>query len=477
MSLRWRLILSHTLIVVLCLAIVTVAVLALLQGLRNRFAVARLDDMTIPIYIQARSLAQGQASLAEVWANLEEQAQETGIYILLVDGEGNIVGQASPEGAIGGHLNKLPAGTLPDDLSEPYHGTYVMPNRQTFIFAAYPLAGLFGPQSSSVPEVLILAVPRADALGLWTRFARPFLWAGLIALVASVVIAILLARSLYRPIRRVTRAAEEMAQGRYEQEIPPAGPEEVKGLALAFNQMAKQVRLSQQRLREFLADVSHELRSPLTSIRGFAQAMVDGTAKDSEAQSRAARIIEDESKRMIRLVDELLELSKIESGQIQMLWEPVDVKALLEHCEQIFEMRAEEKGLRLKTDVEPSVSVVGDIDRLEQVFSNLLDNAIRHTPTGGEVTFSARACGDHVEITVADTGPGISPEELPHVFERFYQADASATRAGTGLGLAIVREVVRAHGGDIEARSVLGEGTQFIVRLPTDLPGRTQKEH
>ncbi|MFQ5826841.1 MAG: sensor histidine kinase [Dehalococcoidia bacterium] len=469
MSLRWRLILSHTLIVVLCLAIVAVAVSALLQGYRNRFAMARLDDMTIPIYIQARSLARGEASLDEVWANLREQAQETGVYIFLVDDEGNIVRQASPGEGIGGRLDKLPAGALPHDLSGPYHGSYVMPKGQTFIFAAYPLAGLFGSQSPSLPEALVLAVPRAGALALWAGFSRPFLWAGLIALAVSVVIAVFLARSVYRPIQRVTDAAEEIARGRYDQEIALAGPREVRGLALAFNRMAKQVKHSQQRLREFLADVSHELRSPLTSIRGFAQAMVDGTARDSEAQSRAAQIIEDESKRMIRLVDELLELSRIESGQIQMLREPVDVKALLEHCQEIFMMRAQEKGLRLRADLEPLPSIVGDTDRLEQVFSNLLDNALKHTPLGGEISISARqASSDLVEITVADTGPGISPQELPHVFGRFYRADAAKT--GTGLGLAIAREIVRAHGGDIEARSALGGGAQFIVRLATDLP-------
>ena len=172
---------------------------------------------------------------------------------------------------------------------------------------------------------------------------------------------------------------------------------------------------------------------------------------------------------MIRLVDELLELSRIESGQIQMLREPVDVKALLEHCQEIFRMRAQEKGLRLRADLEPLPPIVGDTDRLEQVFSNLLDNALKHTPPGGEISISARqTSSDLVEITVADTGPGISPQELPHVFRRFYSADAAKT--GTGLGLAIAREIVRAHGGDIEARSALGGGAQFIVRLPTNLP-------
>ena len=465
MSLRTRLILSHTLIVAICLCIVAVAVLLLLQGYRNRFAAARLDDMTIPIYIQARSLAQGQESLEDVWTNLHEQAKETGVYIFLVDDEGNVIRQALPGEDLGKQLIKLPAGGLPDDISEPYHGTYVTPKGQTIIFAAYPLAPLFDSRSPFVPEALVLAIPREEALTLWLKFAQPFLWAGLIALGVSIVIALFLARSVYRPIQQMTRAAEEITQGQYEQDIPIAGPGEVKGLALSFNRMAKQVRLSQQKLRDFVADVSHELGSPLTSIRGFAQAMLDGTIQDDEAQTRATHIIKDESERMIRLTDELLELSRIESGQIRMLSEPVDMKELLQHCQEIFSIQAGEKSIQLRLNLEPVSPVIGDIDRLEQVFNNLLDNALKHTPAGGKVSITTcQSSTDFVEITIADTGPGIPPEQLPHVFERFYQV--KEMKSGTGLGLAISKEIVRAHGGDITVSSILGEGTEFLVRLP-----------
>ncbi len=239
MSLRTRLVLSHTLIVVLRLGIAAVATLLLLQDYRDRYAFARLDDMTIPIYIQSSSLAQGETSLEEVWANLKKQAQESGVHVLLVDDEGSIVRQVSPGEAFWTQRVKLPSGGLPSDISEPYHGIYVMPKGQTFVFAAYPLAGLFGSRSSSVPEVLVLAVPRQSALALFTELVHPFLWAALIALVVSVVIAILFARSVYRPLQRVTRAAEEVSRGEYEQELPVAGPAEVQALALGFNRMAK----------------------------------------------------------------------------------------------------------------------------------------------------------------------------------------------------------------------------------------------
>jgi signal transduction histidine kinase len=470
MSLRTRLILSYVLIIVLCLSVVAAALLVLLQDYRDRLAVARLSDMSLPVYVQVRPTALGRISLNQAWTNLEELAQETNTYIFLLDTQGNVIKYASPEESSSVYdLPKPPPEKLPANRKRPYRGTYVSSEGQNFMFVAHPFTGLFKSRSPTAPATLVLAVPRTEAPALWTELAKPFLWAGLIALGVSIVIAILLARSVYLPIRRVTNAAEEMAQGQYDQEVPLAGPKEVRGLALRFNQMAKQVKYSQQMLRNFVADVSHELRTPLTSIKGFSQAILDGTARDKEAQLKAARVIEDESKRMMRLVDELLELSKLESGQVNMVKEPTDLKELLQQCREIFMMRAEEKGLQFTTDVEPLPPVNGDIDRLEQVFSNLLDNAFKHTPAGGKVSIAARQPSPNfVEVIVLDTGPGIPPDQLPHVFERFYRADASGTKTGTGLGLAIAREIARAHGGDIKVNSVPGEGTEFLVRLPVN---------
>ncbi|MBC8512150.1 MAG: HAMP domain-containing histidine kinase [Dehalococcoidia bacterium] len=470
MSLRTRLILSYILIIVLCLSVVAAALLILLQDYRERLAMARLADMSVPVYVQVRATALGRVSLNQAWTNLEEQAQETNTYIFLLDTQGNVIKYASPEGSSSEYDPPTPPPEkLSPDRKRPYRGTYVSSEGEGFIFAAHPLPGLFKSRSPTAPATLVLAVPRAEALAFWAEFAKPFLWAGLIALGVSIVIAILLARSVYLPIRRVTNAAEEIAQGQYNQEVPVAGPKEVRGLALSFNQMAKQVKHSQQMLRNFVADVSHELRTPLTSIKGFSQAILDGTAKDKEAQLKAARVIEDESKRMMRLVNELLELSRLESGQVNMVKEPTDLKELLQQCREIFTIRAEEKGLQFTTNVEPLPPVNGDIDRLEQVFSNLLDNAFKHTPAGGKVSIAARQHSPNfIEVAVLDTGPGIPPEQLPHVFERFYRVDASGTKTGTGLGLAIAREIVRAHGGDIKVNSVLGEGTEFLVRLPVN---------
>jgi len=470
MSLRTRLIVSYTLIVILCLSIVAVAVSVLLQGYRDRIAMTRLDYMTRPIVVQVRSLARGQASITEVWENLQEQAQKNDVHILLVDSEGNIIRQASPQVGPMQQFINLTSGELPHGISQPTHGTFVASSGQTFVFAAYPLGRLFGSREPPRLDTLVLFMPRGGALAIWASLVRPFLYAGLIALVVSVIVAIFLARSVYHPVRRVTEAAEKIAEGQYDQEIPVAGAKEIKGLATRFNEMAMKVKQSQHQLRHFVADVSHQLKSPLTSIQGFAQAILDGTAGDNDTRLKAAQVINDESKRMMRQVDELLELARMQSGQIKMARELVDVKELLLHCQEIFAMRAEEKDVFLKTEIEPLMPVVGDIDRLEQVFSNLLDNALKNSPARSEVHIIGHNSGtDSVEITVADSGPGIPPEQLPYVFERFYQA--GGVRTGVGLGLAIAKEIVLAHGGKIEVSSSPGEKTKFTVMLPSSTSG------
>ena len=468
MSLRMRLVISFTLIVVLCLSIAAVATTVVLQGSRDRLTTARLNDIAKPIYVQVIALARGEESWSQVVSNLKEQAQKNNIYILVADKEGNVISQIPPKEDLRQQPIELPAEELPHRVSQPTQGTFITPDGKTFLYTAYYIGRLFDYQTPSRLENMVLAVPRGGAIAIVAGLFGPFLQAGLIALAISVVIAIFLARSAYRPVRQVTEAVDRIAQGQYDQEIPEAGPKEIRSLAAHFNEMMIKVKQSQQQLRHFVADVSHQLRTPLTSIQGFAQAMLDGTADDSDTRLKAAQVIDDESKRMIRQVEELLELSRMQSGQLQMAREPVDIKELLLHCQEVFSMRAEEKDILLRTEIEPLMPVIGDVDRLEQVFSNLLDNALKNSPTKGEVGITGRNSDTgFVEITIADTGPGIPPEQLPYVFERFYQA--SGLRTGFGLGLAIAKEIVTAHVGKIEASSSPGEGTKFIVMLPTSI--------
>ncbi|MFC1992146.1 sensor histidine kinase [Chloroflexota bacterium] len=468
MSLRMRLIISFMLVVVFCLSIAAVAATVVIQSSRDRLAIARINDMARPIYVHLVSLARQQKPRGEIIATLQEQARENEVYLFLTDTEGKTLVQVSPEITTDRQRTRILPEDIVNDAAQPEQGTFTTIDGQAFLYSAIPLGKLFNFQLLSQFETLVLAVPKSRPILIMAGLFIPFLWAGLVTLAISVVVAVLLANSAYKPVHQVTEAVDKIAQGQYDHEVPVSGPREIRLLATHFNEMVVKVKESQQQLRHFVADVSHQLRTPLTSIQGFAQAILDGTAEDSDAKLKAARVIDDESKRMIRQVEELLELSRIQSGQLQMSRELVDIKELLLHSQEVFSLRAEEKSISLIADIEPLMPVVGDVDRLEQVFSNLLDNALKNTPLKGEVIISGRnIAASNVEITIADNGPGIPPEQLPYVFERFYQA--SGLRTGFGLGLAIAKEIVTAHGGKIEAFSSPGEGTRFTITLPANI--------
>ncbi len=473
MSLRMRLILSFAAVIILCLAVVALAVTISLRSVRDKYSLDQLTNMARPIYVQVLSLARGEETWRNLLEDLQEQATNNNVYILLADKTGTIVRNISPkeETLL---IRQLPiekqviqppsVSTLASEI-KPVQGTFEAPDGRTFVYTSYYIGRLFTTQAFLNFETLTLAVPRTGTLSILAGLFKPFLRIGLIALAVSIVIAFLIARSVYLPVRKVTAAVDKIAEGDYAQEVPVEGPKEIKTLAAHFNQMAGKVKQSQTQLRHFVADVSHQLRTPLTSIQGFAQAILDGTANDDEARQKAARVIDDESKRMIKQVNELLELSRMQAGQLEMIINPVDIKELLLHCQEVFSPRAEETGIRLVSDIEPLVPVSGDEDRLEQVFSNLLDNALKNTPRQGEIVIHGRNReNDQVEIMISDTGPGIPPEQIPYVFERFYQA--SGLRSGFGLGLAIVREIIIRHNGEIRVKSEPGEGTQFIITLP-----------
>jgi two-component system sensor histidine kinase ResE len=220
-----------------------------------------------------------------------------------------------------------------------------------------------------------------------------------------------------------------------------------------------------------VANVSHDLKTPLTSVSGWSQALLDGTAGKAAQQERAVRIIHDEAGRMTRMVEQLLDLEKIESGQLQLNREPVDLGQLVQEVQRNLALRAEEKGVHLTLNIGPAAAVMGDRDRLVQILTNLVDNAINHTLPGGRVHMGLKPYGDEaVELVVQDTGSGIPQEALDRIFERFYQVDKSRRRTaesgGVGLGLAIVKELVEAHNGRIIAQSQVGQGSAFTVRLP-----------
>jgi signal transduction histidine kinase len=320
-------------------------------------------------------------------------------------------------------------------------------------------------------EFILIAVrPAFPYLQMFRQdVVPPLLWAGVVALLLAIILAVWISRWIVSPLQRITYAARSVA-GKPSQHIPVEGPEEVQELSTAFNEMTARVQSSQISQRDFIANVSHELKTPLTSIQGFAQAILDDTAGAPEARKQAAGVIYSEAERMNQLVLSLLELARLDAGTAQLEQETVDLQAVLWNIVNKLTPQARASQVELHAEIPPLLTVEGDENRLTQVFTNLVDNALKFTSQGGKVTLTARVVGDSAEIRVMDTGPGISSQDLPHIFERFYQADKSRQGGqghGVGLGLAIAREIVQAHRGTIRAESSPGQGATFVVSLPT----------
>lgn len=241
---------------------------------------------------------------------------------------------------------------------------------------------------------------------------------------------------------------------------------EWKGIVLVFHDITELKRLEQMR-KDFLANVSHELKTPITSIKGFSETLLDGAMEDEKLRVYFLSIILKESDRMQSLIEDLLDLSKIEQQGFRLNMSTVDIKQLLEEIGVILQGKAEGKPISLTIQADEHIIIPGDPHRLKQIFINLMNNAISYTPAGGNVTVHVKDEPKWISITVSDTGIGINKEEIPRIFERFYRVDKARSRntGGTGLGLSIVKHLVEAHSGYITVQSEMGKGTTFTVRL------------
>jgi two-component system sensor histidine kinase BaeS len=307
---------------------------------------------------------------------------------------------------------------------------------------------------------------RPPLLAQITRLYISLIYASLGAVLASVFLGVLLARSLTRPLRELTEATKKVAKGDLEQQVPIRSKDELGELAASFNQMSSDLAQSRDLRRQMTADIAHELRTPLTVVLGHTEALSEGQLPPD---AETFEIIYDETKRLNRLVEDLRTLSLSDAGELHLNRHRTSPGDLLERAAAArkSEAKAKDITLQIESAVElPDVNI--DPDRMTQVLVNLLDNALRYTPAGGSISLAAQLIQEGVAIIVKDTGPGIPPEDLSHLFERFYRGDKSRQReeGGTGLGLAIAKSLVENQGGQIRVESQLGEGATFIIELP-----------
>ena len=329
---------------------------------------------------------------------------------------------------------------------------------RTYFAAAYPI--MLGGDTFGA---LVVAKPRAELQERWVVLLERMGIAFLVGLAVAGGLVWYLSRRLTKPVLALSRAADQVAEGRYDAELPEArSKDEIGHLTERFAEMTEKLAESQRRERNFLMVVSHELRTPLTAIRGHVEVLREGLAEDEETREASLRVIGAETDRLTRLVGDVLDLARMEAHQFTLDREEVGVRRLLEQAYESFGEEARRRGIEYECALDADPVIATDGDRVLQIVSNLLDNAFAWAPDGGRIDLVLTTANGTVAVSVADSGPGIGPEERERIFRPFW----SRAGAGTGLGLPIALELAHALGGELTLESQLGKGSRFELRLP-----------
>jgi signal transduction histidine kinase len=441
-SLRFRLLMSFTLVIVIAVGAVFLfmgqAMKPEVQQFEQRIEDARIGKMQFELinYYGHQGSWEGVQPFVAQWGNLYEWR------IIVTDADGMVV--ADSKGEILGQMYK------PDSPGRPV----VAPWTPFSLGTLYVSSG-----SSAGAEFESFSI-------LFDQIGRFLLWGCLVAIGIAVAITFFLSRRISAPVKSLTLAARRLGQGDFSQRVQFKDKGEVGELGQTFNSMASDLEHAEQLRRNLVADVAHELRTPLSNIRGYLEAIRDEVIKPDAATICS---LDEEAVLLSRLVDELQELSIAEAGKLKLVYQMEDIVKLIRQLAAPWQSQAVAKEISLSLDLPDKLPLVNiDSQRISQVLHNLLENAMAHTGKGGSITVAATRQGDWVEVSVSDTGEGIPAEDLPNVFERFYRVDKSRARAtgGSGLGLTIAKRLVEAHGGNIEAQSELGKGSHFSFTVP-----------
>jgi signal transduction histidine kinase len=446
-----RLFLSYLGVVAVGLLVAAITISGLFIRYENDVLRLRLQELSAPLLTAMQTGLRSGQQPREVIETLSEQAASADARLLVLANNRRVL--VDSENALVGQVLAAPTQT-------GFGGFTDRDAQWLFVQQAFRPAAA----GAVNPAIIVVARPRAAFGDALLALFPSLLVAGVVAAGFALIVAGLLSRTITRPLRELVAGARRFAHGEYRTRVAIAGPGEVAELGGAFNEMAGEIERARDSEQAFLADISHELRTPLTSIQGFAQAIAEGEAA-GEAAPPAAKIIQRESRRLIRMVEGLLEVAKLQAGGPELARERVEAAALVTSAVAALEVQAQEAGVSLDVATGGLPAVRGDPDRLAQLFTNLIDNAVKHSPRGASVAVRGSREDGQAVLRVRDAGSGLPGGAQTRLFRRFYRGD-NAQQSGAGLGLAIAQAIAVAHGGAITARNVDEGGAEFTVRLP-----------
>lgn len=446
-SLRFRFLLSIVIVIGVTLGIIALYAsrVTTSEFKRSVVGILRYQDprLEVKIIMMQQKITQLTGESA-IWPEIQELLEQMGISsrsrFVMADLYGTVYADSE---------NKMIGYRMDTKRSKPI---------AVYLIEGVPILMYFEP----------LDVPDLEKIGMdfSKSVNRSLLLAILVGGGLALVVTMLLSRSILRPVEAMTEAVRRMGSGDLSQRMDIQANGEVGELARAFNAMADNLERLELLRRTMVTDVAHELRTPLSNVRGYLEAIQDEMVRPTR---EVIDSLYEETMLLNRLVNDLQELSLADAGKLQMKIETLYLRQIIQRAAGLAQQPALQKKLTLRTELPPVLPpVYADPERLGQILHNLFDNAIYYTPEGGEILVTAKSQGEFVEIQVQDTGSGIAAEHLPYIFERFYRADQSRSRAtgGAGLGLAIVKQLVEAQGGTVSASSKIGQGTTICFSLP-----------
>lgn len=462
-SLANQLLFTYVLVITFALAIVTFWALYTMKS-------EKIDDLRNSMEVAAVHLAleidndlgfDSQAATNRIQSATDRHSNRFGYAITVVNNDGHVIADSGPRG-----LHRGDSIRSEQEINDALGGIPARNIRTNWLYVAYPV------RSSGVTNgVIRVGVPLTDINQRLNRDLIIFLEIIFATLVMTVMISLWLARRLTRPLSEMSSSAKQIAKsGDISVFVPVSRNDEIGEMALSFNQMIGRLREEERLKQEFIANASHELKTPTMAIGSVVEALQAGAAEDPELRYQFLHSLENLVERQSNLLKDLLDIAKLD-GHVEKEWnDEVKVSEMAQIAVEQVGPQALKKNVEVRNDTNAEGWVVsGNAIRLQRAVVNLLTNAINHTPQNGTVTLITRAVEPgRVEVLITDTGVGIDPGDLPHIFERFYRGDKARTRTagGTGLGLAITREIIARHHGTIDVESIPGQGSTFMIRLP-----------